>query len=85
MENRIRSFNPIYRISGKALAHIHRALSEKWIGHHEVLLPTLLYHQGFRLLDFGGEGEFVADGGENLFYTSDRSNLSGSLGTGTMR
>jgi hypothetical protein len=82
---RIRSFNPIYRISGKALRYLHTALSDNWIGHHEVLIPSLLYHHGFKVLDFGGEGEFVAKGNNNLFYTSAISDLDGQLREGTMR
>ena len=82
---RIRSFNPIYRISRPALAFIHQALSEYWIGHHEVLLPTLLHHNGFKVTDIGGSGPFVLQGSENLFYTSDGPTDEGKLSTGTMR
>ena len=85
-EKRIRSFNPIYRISGKALGFIHVALSDKWVGHHEVLLPTLLYHGGFTILDFGGDGDFVSAGNRNRFYTSRTPDTKGSLlYEGTMR
>jgi hypothetical protein len=82
---RIRSFNPIYRISRRGLEFIHTALLAYWIGHHEVLLPTLLYHNGFSIADIGGNGPFVLQGHENLFYTSDGSGAEGLLSTGTMR
>ena len=78
VEKRIASFNPIYRISGRALGFIHDALSDKWIGHHEVLLPSLLFSNGFTILDFGGHGNFVAKGGEDRFYTSDIPGSTGS-------
>jgi fermentation-respiration switch protein FrsA (DUF1100 family) len=79
-----RAFNPIYRISGAALDYIDRALSNGWQGHHEVLLPTLLHHKGFKLLDFGGAGSFVAHGMENRYYLSE-NNRDGTLCGGTMQ
>ncbi len=69
LKKRLRSFNPIYRISRRALNFIHRALSQKWMGHHEVLFPTLLYHNQYKLMDFGGKGDFVPRGNKNKFYT----------------
>ncbi|HYX09039.1 MAG TPA: DUF707 domain-containing protein, partial [Bacteroidales bacterium] len=71
LKHRLKSFNPIYRISNSALTFVHKQLLDQWSGHHEVLLPTLLYHHNFRILDFGGKGEFVKPGFKNKFYTSD--------------
>jgi len=82
---RIRSFNPIYRISNRALAFIHRALTDYWAGHHEVVFPTLLHENGFTIMDFGGDGSFVLQENKNLFYTSSQSNGNGVLTEGTMR
>jgi hypothetical protein len=81
----LRSFNPIYRLSRRALNFIHDALTQKWIGHHEVLLPTLLNRNHYTLLDFGGEGDFVASGNANKFYTSGQLDRTGSMREGTMR
>ena len=64
----LRSFNPIYRLSSQALACIDDHLRKDWIGHHEVLLPTLLYNKGFLLEDFGGEGTFVRPENNAKFY-----------------
>lgn len=64
----LRSFNPIYRLSSQALACIDDHLRKDWIGHHEVLLPTLLYNKGFLLEDFGGEGIFVRPENNAKFY-----------------
>ena len=64
----LRSFNPIYRFSSQALACIDDHLRKDWIGHHEVLLPTLLYNKGFLLEDFGGEGIFVRPENNAKFY-----------------
>src|SRR5687767_6179104 len=80
---RIRSFNPIFRISNAALRCIHYSLKDKWWGHQEVLLPTILHHEGFHIADFGGRGPFVLSGQEDKFYIS--SDYSGSHKTGSMR
>ena len=74
---RIRSFNPIYRISGEALDFIDRAHQDGWTGHFEVVLPTLLYHEGFEIEDFGGDGDFVPSHRTNQFYTSEGLNKIG--------
>ncbi len=85
VEERIRSFNPIYRLSNRALRFLHQALSDQWIGHHEVLIPTLLHREGMSILDFGGEGHFVAEHLEKRFYTSGSVNDGKDLTVGTMR
>lgn len=77
----IRSFNPIYRISNKALEFLNKLLKgrKNW-GHLEVLIPTALNHWGFSILDFGGTGEFVLTQFEEKFYF-----MPTSLANGTMR
>lgn len=67
-EKLLKSFNPIYRLSRQALACIDAYLIIGWMGHHEVLLPTLLYNEGFLLEDFGGEGTFVRPENNAKFY-----------------
>ena len=81
-KDRIRSFNPICRISKTALAFIHDALISGWCGHHEVLFPTLLFEAGFDITDFGGNGLFVRPGFENKFSLEQEP---GDPQTGTMR
>jgi hypothetical protein len=50
-----------------------------------VSFPTLLLDGGFKLLDFGGKGEFMLPGYRNRFYTT-HSSIRGNLGLlGTMR
>lgn len=68
--HRVRSFNPIYRISNKALEYVDTALLSGVYGHHEVVIPTLLFNGGFDLMDFGGTGKFVKNGFENQLYIS---------------
>lgn len=67
-EKLLKSFNPIYRLSRQALACIDAHLRIGWMGHYEVLLPTLLYNKGFLLEDFGGEGTFVRPENNAKFY-----------------
>jgi hypothetical protein len=82
---RIASFNPIYRISNAALNFIHCMLIEKWMGHHEVLVPTLLYYNDFFICDFGGTGAYVLPGTENKFYISSKFDPVGEPRESTMR
>jgi hypothetical protein len=70
LENRLSSFNPIYRISNPALRHLHQSHLDGWVGHYEVLVPTLLYGNGFKLVGIGGAERFVCPGQRNTFYTS---------------
>src|SRR5699024_8947745 len=67
-KERIRSFNPIYRISREVVKFLERAFMSGWKGHYETTFPTLLYHNGFQLLDFGGNGDFANQ--RNNFYIS---------------
>ena len=67
-EKLLKSFNPIYRLSRQALACIDAYLRIGWMGHYEVLLPTLLYNKGFLVEDFGGEGTFVRPENNAKFY-----------------
>jgi len=85
-ESSIRSFNAVRRISNKALAFLHQSMQEGWSGHHEVLMPTLLYNNGFTISDFGGDGSFVPKGHENKFYThKSMSHLPIEMGDVTNR
>lgn len=58
----INSFNPIYRISNKALKYIDICLKDGYSGHHEVLLPTLLKKAGFTIADFGSADNHLTPG-----------------------
>lgn len=80
-DDRIRSFNPIYRLSSKALAFLDKAFRKGWKGHHEVTIPTLLHNNGFSLLDFGNRGTFVDDALENFYYSYSLRNIFKGLGT----
>ncbi len=84
-ESRLRSFNPIYRLSAKAVQYLGESLTSFWCGHCEVLLATLLRDGGLSIADFGGKGAFVLPGYENRFYLSGVPDQHGRLSDGTMR
>ena len=68
LEDRIKSFNPIYRLSKRSLSFLHTYLSKGNAGYYEVLMPTALYNHNYILEDFGGTGYFVKPGNRNKFY-----------------
>jgi hypothetical protein len=77
----IKSFNPIYRISNRALTLLDSFLKkDKNGGFYELIMSTLLYHKGFKIVDFGGTGEFVQPGFKNKFYVQGKG-----INFGTMR
>ena len=84
LSERIRSFNPIHRLSSEALDFLHKSHADGWQGHYEVLIPTLLNRRGFVIEDIGGRGPFVPEERRDLFYTSKRIDSPGING-GTMR
>ena len=67
-EQLLKSFNPIYRLSHQALLCIDEYLRNGWMGHHEILIPTLLAAKGFLIEDFGGNGSYVKEANRNKFY-----------------
>ena len=77
----VKSFNPVYRISNRALVFLDRYLKkEDNKGFYEVIISSALYNNGFRLEDFGGTGDFVAEGNRNRFYVQGTG-----INNGTMR
>lgn len=82
---RLRSFNPIFRISNPALKYLNRLFSSGWVGHHEVTMPTLLHLGGFSINELGGDSQFSSPKLKNRFYLSDKHDNSGCLTTSSMR
>lgn len=84
LEQRVRSFNPIYRISNKALFFLNSFLKDQNVGHHEVLIPTILDYYQYSIGDFGCNGEFsLFRDEESAFYLPERNSYF--LYGGTMR
>lgn len=79
---RIRSFNPIYRISTQAMTYLDRCFRSGWVGHNEVIISTLLMHGGFEILDLNGNSKFSPEG---ITYSRTKSNHKGSLNKGSFR
>lgn len=81
MQEQLKCFAPIYRLSKCALVLIDKNLQQDgYSGHMEVLLPTLLYRQGLILKDFGGTGAFTPPELRNRFYVQ-----GSGINNGTMR
>lgn len=76
----VKSFNPIYRISNKALTFLDTYLQKDDNGgFYELIMATPLYHHGFKLVDFGGTGNFVLSGFRNRFYVQGRGVHNGTM------
>lgn len=58
MENRIKAFLPIFRISYGALQAVERSHQTGWRGHAEALIPTCLHHNGLRIIDMNSIAPF---------------------------
>lgn len=82
---RLRSFNPIFRISKRALAFLSKAYRSGWSGHHEVTMASLLASAGFSIGDLGDKGEFVLPLAAKKYYKSALPDLNGDVTTGSMR
>jgi hypothetical protein len=76
--DRICCFMPIFRVSRAGMQAMDQAYRHGWSGHAEVTWPTLINHAGLRVEDLGGDGEFVAAGNRNRYYTNtlDDADLS---------
>lgn len=79
-EDCLKSFNPIHRISNKALRFMDKELRKWNPAHCETTEVTLLYYGGFKIEDLGGTGEFVPKGRENKYYVN-----GAWINSGTMR
>jgi hypothetical protein len=47
----VRFFGPLYRISRQAVGFLDASLKNGCKGHQEVVIPSLLHHAGFQLMD----------------------------------
>lgn len=76
---RLRAFNPIYRLSNNALAYLIEEFEKGCWGHYEMTFPTLIYHSSFKMMDMGGDSVFTPDALRYKIYTShtrDKKNLN---------
>lgn len=77
----IKGFNPICRYSNEALGYIDACQKKGCSAHSEVLITTCLYHGGYKIGDFGGDGDFVPNGFTQKFYIPNKNVVN----DGTMR
>jgi len=81
-------FLTFFRISGAALDTIDRYYLEGWAGHSENMWATILKHAGMPVVDFGGDGKYVAEEDRNQRYfglPNDGFEKNGSFGTMDIR
>lgn len=79
---RVRSFNPVCRLSIEAMTYLDQCFKSGWKGHNEVVLPTLLMHGGFEMLDLNGGNKFSS---EEKIYSHTKGNRNGDLNSGSFR
>ncbi|WP_142850454.1 hypothetical protein [Telmatospirillum sp. J64-1] len=84
-ETLIRAFLPLCRLSRRAYDRLDAFYREGWHGHYECTVPTLLTRAGLRIEDIGGNGEFVAPGNRNRYYTSNPATRDLSPGSFVFR
>lgn len=70
-ESIIAAFNPIYRMSNRALSLVNQTLLRGWRGHAEVIISTIMRYNSLSIKDMGGSGRYVPKGEEDLFYTTE--------------
>jgi hypothetical protein len=81
-------FLTFFRISAEALDTIDRYYRDGWSGHSENMWATILKHAGMEVVDFGGNGKYVADEDRNKRYyglPNDGFQKNGSFGTMNIR
>jgi len=81
----ILAFMPIHRLSARACEAVAKKVSEGWVGHFEVLLPTALTHCGLRVSDIGGSGAWTPKDRVLRHYVDWHAGLPYLYGTGTLR
>lgn len=81
----LKSFNPIYRISNRALKVLDGILSLQNSGHHEVMIPTVLKYLGYVVNDFDEKNSKFSISGLNDSYYISSCNLNNWYTESTMR
>jgi hypothetical protein len=85
LTNYIRAFMPLYRMSREGYAALDAAYKDGWEGFYEGIVPRILLDAGLTVEDIGGDGEFVAEGNRNRFYSSTPSDNTLSPGSFVFR
>lgn len=78
-EEKIKSFNPIFRISNKALEYLCNVYNDGNYGFYEIFMPTVLKHGGFSIKQLGGKvGKYTYDV-DDLFTIGDCQDDNGQF------
>lgn len=80
LERCVKSFNPIFCLSNRALSFLDGYFRKGNCGHFETIMSTALHFYGFKLTDMGGLGEFTPPEFRNKFYVQGVG-----INNGTMR
>jgi len=75
----IKGFNPICRYSLDALKFIDKYQRKGFYAHSEVLITTCLFHNGFKLCNFGGNTSFTPENFHNKYYIQERGVNNGTI------
>lgn len=76
----VKSFNPVYRISARALDYMDSVLKKGVQGHFEVIMPTIISNNTeLKILDLGGFGEYSDPSHPNHFYIKGVGVNNGSM------
>lgn len=74
-----KSFNPIYRISNRALSVLDSTLVKGNIGHHEAFIPTVLNYFDLTIKDFVNIAEGASQGLYKPACQSEKQFYAGSM------
>jgi hypothetical protein len=69
VEQKRGSFLPIFRLSPRALRLLDQKYRAGVTGFSEMVVPTLLHLEGYKLQDIGGNNAYVAPDDRDRFYT----------------
>ena len=81
VDEQIRCFMPVLRISRRAIEVLLAAYRQGWQGHYECTVPTILGKHGMTIEDIGGDGAFVSADNVNRFYRNTPDNPQLTPGT----
>lgn len=78
----LKAFFPIMRISSKAVDALALRLStERWEGHMESVVPTLLYNSDYDVQDIGGDSFLTPESRRGKWYTGRVEGEDSELGS----
>ena len=80
-EHAISGFMPIFRASGRLMRAMDESYREGWGGHIECSFATVAAVRGFRVTDFGGDGEFTPERYRGRFYSGTARDVYHAPGT----